>query len=197
MRSNRLRAAQAELWRVMADDYGLVPELALDALMARADRGESAVTTPRLIDLLVDYELTVEQACEVAARLGDHPWDRAGRAAIEEVLDAWWQETLVLSPGEHRQPFGPDVVLGILVGYDAPLVRWLDPWLVELDGPGASHLATAVLDGLDGPAWVGKVDQADQVIGWARTETVINGLTLIGGTHLDDDVLSDVLDRLI
>ncbi len=181
----------------MADDYGLLPELALDAVLARADRGEVVIAAPRLVDLLVDHELSVEQACEVTARLADHRWDAAQRAAIEEVLDAWWQETLTLEQGQHRLPYTPDVVLGVLVGYDAPLVRWLDPWLTDLDGPGATHLAGVVLDGLGGPAWDGKSDLADQVQGWARTEAVINGLALIGGTHLDDGVLSDVLDRLI
>jgi hypothetical protein len=163
--------------------------------------------------------------------------------AIEAVLDAWWLETLMRAPGEHRFPFTPDVVLGVLAGYDAPMVRWLDPWLDELDGHGAAHLTAIILDrpvagpdggtGLndqaddnltpnrprtstpnaatapdwaieppapvvpDGPAWVGKGDQARQVVAWARTETVINGLALVGGTHLDAEALSDVLDRLI
>lgn len=185
------------LWKVMADDYGLFPRLPLDAVLARADRGELAAATPRLLELLVEHRLAIEDGAAIAIRLGDQPWPSARRQAIEEVLDAWWLETLMRDPGEHQPPYTPDGVLGVLAGYDAPLVRWLEPWLDELDGPGAVHLAAVVLDGLDGPAWHGKEDEAAQVMGWARTETVINGLTLIGGTHLDHGVLSDVLDRLI
>ena len=36
-------------------------------------------------------------------------------------------------------------VIGVLVGFGAPMVRWLGPWLDELDGPGAAHLATVVI----------------------------------------------------
>ncbi len=197
VRSNRLRSAQAGLWDTMAEDYGLFPDLAFDAVMARAERGELVTATPRLVELLVDQQLSVMDSAAVVSTLGDQRWDNGRRAALEEVFDAWWQETLLLEPGEHQPPFTPEVVLGVLVGYGAPMVRWLAPWLVELDGPGAAHLAAVVLGGLDGPAWRGKADQAGQVIGWARTETVINGLALIGCTHLDDQILSDVLDRLI
>ena len=197
VRSNRLTSAMADLWDLMADDYGLFPGLAFDAAMARASRGELVAATPRLMALLVDQQLSVEDSAALVADLGNHRWSGRRRAALEEVFDAWWQETLLLEPGEHQPPFTPDVVLGVLVGYGAPMVRWLDPWLSELDGPGAVHLASVVLGGLGGPAWHGKADQAGQVIGWARTETVINGLALIGCTHLEDQVLSDVLDRLI
>ena len=197
VRSIRLDRALVASWRVLADDYGLFPELAFDAVIARADRGELAAATPRLLELTVDHRLTVEEAASVTERLGRHRWSSKRLAAIEEVLDAWWLETLMRSPGEHPAPFTPEVVLGVLVGYRAPMVRWLEPWLAELDGPGAAHLATVVVHGLDGPAWAGKRDQAQQVLGWARTETVINGLTLIGATHLEDGVLGDVLDRLI
>lgn len=211
----------AAMWDLMADDYGLLPTLAVDAVLARADRGELDEAVPRLLDLTVGHQLTISQACDVAVRLGDHPWTANQQVAIEEVFDAWWQETLMLEPGEHEAPFTPDVVLGVLAGYDAPMIRWFEPWLAELDGPGAFHLVSLIVGGEipdgppapvigfapqppppspvtpTGPAWEGKVDQAGQVIGWAKSETVINGLALIGGTHLESWVLGDALDRLI
>lgn len=231
---NRLRDALAALWDSMADDYGLLPDLAADAVLARADRGELVAATPRLLELLVGGTLPIDQACQIAVRLGTHDWTSRQRACVEETLDSWWQETLMREPGEHDFPYTPDVVLGVLAGYDAPMIRWFEPWLAELDGPGASHLAAIVLgrpvherDGdrpsdeaaipsgssgreipawaqtppspvtPDGPAWHGKQDQATQVIAWAKTETVVSGLALIGATHLEPDVMSDLLDRLI
>lgn len=196
-RSNRLRDAMAAAWATMADDYGLFPGLSIDAVLARADRGELVTAAPRMLQLLIELDLPVVSAAEVTDRLGRGTWSPIQRTVVEEVLDAWWLETLMLEPGEHGPVYTPDVVLGVLAGYGAPLVRWLEPWLAQLDGPGALHLASVVLHGLDGPAWDGKADAASQVLGWTRTETVINGLTLIGGTHLEAGTLSDVLDRLI
>lgn len=196
-RSNRLQAAIDALWSTMAEEYGLLPDLAFDAVVARADRGEWSEASPRLLQLLIEQELSIPDAVTVVDRSRINAEVGPTRPLVEEVFDAWWQQTLMIEPGQHDEGYGPDVVLGILVGYGAPMVRWFEPWLIELDGPGAAHLAKIVLDGLDGPAWHGKADQAGQVLGWARTETVVHGLALIGGTHLDDEVLSDVLDRLI
>lgn len=205
-RSDRLDGALERLWAVMADDYGLLPGLDLDAVLARADRGELEAATPRLVELVVGHGLAVADAAAVVSRFGQHPWSPTGRAAVGEALDAWWLETLKRRPGEHPEPYRPAVVLGILVGYRAPMVRWLQPWFDELDGPGAVHLAAVILggrdaaeglDGLSGPAWAGKEDEARQVLGWARTEPVVNGLTVVGGVHLDAGVLGAVLDRLV
>ncbi len=199
-RSHRLVRAVERLWATMADDYGLFPDLALDAALARADRGELEPATPRLVELTVGHELAVAEAAGVVTRLGRHPWDGPRRAAVCEVLDAWWLETLLRGQDEQDDRYPTEVVLGVVVGFDAPMVRWLGPWLDQLDGPGAVHLARVVLggpDGLAGPAWTDKSDQARQVLAWARTETVVNGLTLVGGVHLDDEVLDQVLDRLI
>lgn len=196
-RSLRLQAAIARAWETMAEDYGLLPQLELDAALARADRGELDLAAPRLLELLIDETVAIEDAVAVAERMGRQDWSGEQRLIVEEVLDAWWLETLMKSPGEHRAPYSPDVVLGVLVSYGAPMIRWFEPWLAELDGPGASHLATMVIDGVDGPAWETKADEAGQILAWARTETVLNGLVLIGGTHLDDGVLGDLLDRLI
>ncbi len=199
-RSRRLTDAIEALWVTMADDYGLLPDLAVDAVLARADRGELAIASPRLIELVVGHELAVGDAAAVVERLGPHRWSGSERALVTEALDAWWLETLKRQPDEQDERYPTGVVLGVLVGFGAPMVRWLGPWLDELDGPGATHLATVILggpDGLAGPAWVDKGDEAGQVLAWARTETVINGLALVGGTHLDDGVLDRVLDRLI
>jgi hypothetical protein len=196
-RSIGVRNGLQQAWQILSSDYGLLPDLALDAVLARADRGELATATPRLLELMVGEQLSVVSAVDVMVRLGGGSWSDGQRRAIEDVLDAWWLETLMASPGEHRQPLTPDTVLGILVSYGAPMVRWFEPWLAELDGPGAAHLATMVIDGVDGPAWEGKADEASQVLGWARSDTVLNGLVLIGGTHLDDGVLGEVLDRLV
>lgn len=203
--SRRLTEAMDHLWAVMADDYGLFPGLPADACLARAESGELEAATPRLLALTMDRRAdapvaTPAEAARAMRALGDHRWDADRRAAIEEVLDAWWAETLMLEPGEHPSEFPPAVVLGVLAGYGAPMLRWFRPWLDALDGPGVEHLASIVLGGpagLSGPAWDGHSDQASQVFGWARTETVINGLTLVGGVHLDPDVLGRVLDRLI
>ncbi len=200
MTSTRLIEARDRLWAEMAEDYGLFPELAPDAALARADTddaGAMAVAAPRLISLVTDQEATVEEAAIMVERLGETSWSDRQRLLVAEALDAWWHQTLMTPPGEQPAPWTTDTVLGVLVGFGAPMVRWLEPWLAQLDGHGAAHLATVVLNGLDGPAWTGKTDQAGQVLAWARTETVVNGLTLIGGVHLDDDVLSDVLDALI
>ena len=199
--SHRLGQAVERLWAIMGDDYGLLPSLAVDALLARADRGELVLASPRLLALTVGHELEVADAAGIVGRIGRHPWsDRDQAAAVIEVLDAWWLETLRREPGEHPAPYRPEIILGVLVGFGAPMVRWLGPWLDEFDGPGAAHLAATVLggpDGLSGPAWHGKDDEARQVLAWARTEPVVTGLTLVGGVHLDAGVLGDVLDRLI
>lgn len=198
--SVRLRRALDRLWASMADDYGLFPGLDVDAVLARADRGELAAATPRLVDLLVGGGLTVEEAVEVTTRLGARDWTAAQRSLVYEALDAWWLQVLKREPTEQHEPYRPGTVLGVLCVTGAPLVRWLEPWLAELDGPGANHLARVVLEGrtgLSGPAWQGREDEAAQVLAWARSETVVNGLTLVGGVHLDDGVLSDVLDRLL
>ena len=114
-----------------------------------------------------------------------------------ELLDGWWYEVLQRLPGEHHGSFQPDDVLGLLARSGAPMIRWLHVWLDELDGPGAVHLAEAVIGGLSGPSWHGLDDERGQVLAWARTETVVNGLALIGATHLDGDTFSQVMDVLI
>jgi hypothetical protein len=197
LRSERLSSALAAMWQVMGDDYGLMAELPYDAVMARARRDEAVLASPRLVELLVDGALPIDDGARITDLLGRTDWSPGRRVTLEEALDAWWEETLSLDVGEHRLPYTPDVVLGLLIGYGAPMVRWLDPWIDALDGPGSGHLARMVVDGLDGPAWVDKADEAGQVLGWARTETVVNGLALVGAAQVDDELLGRALDRLI
>jgi hypothetical protein len=198
--SPRLADALTRLWATMADDYGLVPDLAFDALMARTRFGEGddvARCMPRLVNLMVDYDLSVAESIEVITLLSTHTWGRFERNLLVEMLDAWWYEVLNRDPGEHHRNYQPDDVLGLLSRTEARMVRWLHVWLAEIDGPAAVHLASALLDGLDGPAWDGQDDARGQVLAWARSETVVNGLALIGTTHIDSDVMSRVLDRLL
>ncbi|MEM9652782.1 MAG: hypothetical protein AAGA65_11845 [Actinomycetota bacterium] len=199
-RSIAVTDAVARAWTAMAEDYGLLPQLDADAVLARFDRGEVTEATPRLLELLVAHDLPVATAADVVIRLGDRVWTAEQLLVIQEVLDAWWREVLMLEPGEHTEPYTPEVVLGILAGFDAPMVRWFEPWISELDGPGATHLASIVVAGpdrLDPDAWAAVPDRAGQLFGWARSETVINGLALVGATHVEDELLSDALDRLI
>ncbi len=200
-RSARLLAAIDRLWSTMAPaegDFGLIPQLAFDALWSRAVRDEFETATPRLAELLIGGSLTIEQADVVVTHFGSHRWSTVDRGrTVEELLDAWWAETLALESAEHTPGYGPDVVLGVLAASGSSMVRWLHPWLTALDGPAAGHLAHTVLRGLSGPAWDGRGDEAAQVLAWAKTETVVNGMALIGGTHLDDGQLSELLDALL
>lgn len=190
-----LRAALDQTWSTMADDYGLVREVELETVLARARTGDAAevsVCLPRLVDALVDGELSPVAAIEVVELL-----DGNGGGLVVDVLDAWWFDVLQREPGEHRPGVAPDDVLGLLAHTSPPMVRWLHPWLDTLDGPPAVHLATAIVDGFPAPTWAGRSDERQQVMAWTRTETVINGLALIGATHVDDATMSRVLDILI
>lgn len=198
--SPRLTAALGALWTTMADHYGLLPDLAFDAVMSRArsdEQGETARCLPRLVNLMVDGELSIPEAVEVIAVLEQDVWTNRQRQLTVELLDAWWFETLLRDPGEHHPLYQPDDVLGLLSRTRFRMVRWLQVWLLELDGPPAVHLASAIDSGLNGPAWDGQDDARSQVLAWARSETVVNGLALIGTTHVEPGLMSRVLDRLL
>ncbi len=207
--SPELVKAVGRLWSNMVtaggDDaeveYGLIPELPFDAVLARLDRAESlreaARCVPRLVDLMVDHALTVDEAAVVVDRLTLGPWTDRQREVVVHVLEAWWLQALRREPGEHHPDFPPAVVLGLVAGIGDRMSRWLAVWIDELDGPGAQHLADTVLDGLDGPSWRGKDDEAQQVLGWARTEAVVNGVALVGAVHLEPELTSRLLDRLL
>lgn len=184
------------LWDVFGDRTSLFSVLDSDAVLARAHAGEVRGALPRLMELIVADAVSPADRIESFDLLSSEdvaPWSRADRSAIERFADTWWRFTL-----ETEQPAPPvDAVLACLVRLDAPLIRWLSRWLDELDGPAAHHLARTVIDGLDDPGWADHDDEREQILGWARTEPVVLGLTVVGGVHLDEGELSEALDRML
>jgi hypothetical protein len=200
----------AELARRWVPPRSLVPALAADAALAyldaaveRDDPEAARSAVPHLLELAVEDRtgpVPVWEALDGVRRAGWPSWPPVDRDAVTAVLDGWWRATLI---GHPSRPAAPDVLAAQarLRGEVRPL---LDRWLNELDGAGAVHLAEVIRDHLDpgvdrlvDPAWAGYEDLATQVAAWARSEAVVLGLTLVGGTHLDDDLLSQALDRLI
>jgi len=199
--------ALAKIWG-WHDDYGLIEHLAVDAVMARTTAGELLLTAPRLLQLTIDGQLAMPDAALVIETIGSGVWNKQQRADLEALFDAWWLESLNLDVGEHVQnelgeQLVPSVVLGLLAHYDpAPMVRWLLVWVDQLDGPGARHLASFLISAEPesnwaDTAWDRREEKRQEVKGWARTDAVIYGLTMVGATHLEPDALSDVLDQLI
>lgn len=188
------------MWATLADDYGLIPEIEFRTVLARARTGDANTVTqcvPRLVSALIDGKPSPVEAIEIVELVARSPWSVEDRLCLMEVLDAWWFDVLHRRPDEHLPRYGPGDVLGLLAHADAPMVRWLHPWLDEIDGLPATHLARLIVDGFPAPTWAGRSDEREQVMAWTRTETVINGLALIGTSHIDDDIMSRVLDILI
>lgn len=200
----------AELAQRWTPARGLVPALGPDALLswidAAADRGDAEAVraaVPRLLQLAVADQLAPVPTWEALAHLeraGWRDWPLAHRALVTEVLDGWWRATLI---GHPSRP-GAHEVLVAQAAARREVRPLLDRWLDELDGAGAIHLAEVVRHDLDPtsgllvhPGWAGLEDLSGQVVAWARSEPVIVGLTLIGGSHLDGDDLGQALDRLI
>lgn len=201
-----LSRAVERLWSNMVagggnQDLGLIPELPFDAVLARLDRAdtadEAARCIARLVELMVNHRLSVDEAGVVIDHLSLGQWTQWQRDIMAGVLDAWWLQALRREPGEHHPDYPPSVVLGLVAGSGARMSRWLGVWIDELDGPGARHLADTILGGLSGPSWRGHDDEAQQVLGWARTEAVVNGVALVGAVHLEQEVASRLLDRLL
>lgn len=195
-----LRAAVDHLWATLADDYELIREVELNTVLARARTGEAddvARCLPRLVEALIGAELSPGQGIEVVELLHGHGRRESRRQAVLDVLDAWWFDVLQRPAGEHRPGIAPEDVLGLLAHTGEPMVRWLHPWLESLDGPPAVHLASAIVGGFPAPTWAGREDERQQAKAWTRSETVINGLALIGATHIDGETMSDVLDIVI
>lgn len=196
-------AALDRLWRwYPGDQYGLLPDLAVDAVLARSipagDQDEARRCVPRLAELLATGAVPVDRAREVVAvvmTVAEASFDD-GRD-VRALLDAWWDQTLRTEPGHHAEGYEPDTVLALLAGTGIPMRHWFDPWLAELDGPGVLHLASVILDGRRSALWDGLDDEAGQVLAWARSETVLNGVTLIGAPHIPRDTFSRLLDVLI
>lgn len=191
-----LRSVFAGLGHDAPRPTGVIDELSQKALWALANAGDLDRCTPRLVELLITGELEVVEPWEVTglfARDGWPTWSVAQRRAVLECGDAWWATLIQI----HPLPPGVDAVLGSLALFDEPLVRWLQPLLVGLDGAGALHLADLAIGGLDSSAWDQQPDRRGQVLGWLASEPVILGLTLVGGVHLDDGQLGAALDVML
>lgn len=195
-RNEMMAATLDALWAALGPEDSLLEELAADAVLARARHGELRACLPRLLELATAAGASPELAVATFDLLERNDWDqwpRRERALVEAHLDQWWLTTLYLepeSPALHE-------VLGALVQLEIGVRRWLDPWLVELDGAGARHLVALVADGLSSPHWAQRPDQRTQVLAWTRSEPVIVGLTLVGGVHLGPGELGRALDRML
>ena len=113
--------------------------------------------------------------------------------SIEALADARWMLALTTTETDANV----EQLLGELVHLDLRMVRWLEPWLNHLDGPGARHLAEVILRPAGTPGWIDRQDEWQQVRSWAASESVVMGLTLVGGVHLNPGDLSQLLDQLI
>ncbi len=205
------------LWEVFSDRASLVGDLPGDAVLARVDAPETGqgqedcngeqvnselrFCLARLAELLTTNQLQDEPSFRIADRLRDadwQSWDRIEREVLEEFFDIWWLLTRSLDDGAVPVSELPaSEVLGVLIHLGVPLVRWLGPWLEDFDGPPARHFADMILGGMDTEAWTSAPDERGQVLAWAASEACVFGIALVGGVHLPDDQLSDVLDRLI
>ncbi len=184
------------LWATFGDRSSLMPYLEADAVMARARTGELKVAIPRLAELVVTDALVGVEPTELFEMLSSADWQSwpAGeRSAIGQFADTWWTFTR----SDEDPLVEADTVLACLAHLDVPLVRWLGPWLTDLDGPGAGHLATTVIERLTAKGWATRPDERLQILAWTRTEPVIVGLTLIGGVHLDEGQLGQALDLML
>ena len=164
--------------------------------MARARAGEAKQALPRLLELALTDGLERVELTAPFDLLGELDWPRwpaAERDAIEELLDTWWEWTRTASEPQ----LSPGVVLACLCRVGVPQIRWLGPWLDDLDGPTAQHLARIVIEQLPEPEWEGIEDERSQILGWTRTEPVVIGLTVVGGVHLHPGQLSVALDHML
>ncbi len=196
LHNERVAGALDDVWSRFGSRDSLFPNLALDAVLVRADQGELRAALPRMLELATSPLADPEGAVAVFDRLeaaGWSDWAADERRSIERVLDQWWLTELALEPGEPAL----HEVLGALARLDIELVRWLDPWLRDLDGPGARHLASMVDDQLSWSRWQETPDRRRQVLAWTRSEPVVMGLTVVGGVHLEPGQLGDALDRML
>ncbi len=198
-----VETAVEEAWDAFGDRSSLMGDLPLDAVLSRARAGERRLALPRLLELLVaddrigdpgGAEELAEIVAEVRTELGAAGTTADDRRIITDIVDVWWSRTLMFDP-----PLVPEAsdVLAALARLDEPLIRWLGPWLGDLDGPAARHLVRLIRSGLRSSSWSDQPDAAGQVSAWTRSEPVVFGLALVGGTHLDDGELSSVLDLLV
>ncbi len=177
-------------------DPDVVAGLSEEALWALARNGDLDRCATRLVELVIGGTLDSLEPWEVTEFLvgeGWAGWSDGQRGALLGCFDAWWQTLL------HFHPYTPgvDVALAALAQFDEPLIRWLQPLLEGLDGPGAEHLADLVIGRLSSPGWDRRPDRRLQVLAWSGTEPVVLGLTLVGGVHLSDGRLGRALDRML
>lgn len=193
---NALAEAIDRVWDVLGDRTSLMPSLLDDAVIARARTGEVKEALPRLLELAVVDELEhvdIVEPFDLLAEVAWRRWPDAERRVIEDLLDTWWTWTrTAIEP-----TIAPGRVLACLCRTGIPQVRWLGPWLDDLDGPPAQHLAEVIISQLPEPEWAGAEDERSQILGWSRTEPVVIGLTVVGGVHLADGQLSDALDLML
>lgn len=191
-----LDEAVDRVWDVLGDRNSLLSVLADDAVMARARAGEAKHALPRLLELAVVDELehlSITEPFDLLDAAGWTAWPDTERRSVEGLVDTWWTWTrTAIDP-----TINPGRVLACLCRLGVPQVRWLGPWLEDLDGPPARHLADVIISQLPEPEWEGFEDQRSQILGWTRTEPVIIGLTVVGGVHLDEGQLGDALDLML
>lgn len=181
--------------RSFGEPQGLISDLPADATWARAKAGELIECTSRLLELWAAADLKPVPAQEVMGHLADN-WSGfppGGQRAIESLADALWKQTLTTHPSEPSA----DELLGQLIHLRLPMVRWLEPWLGLLDGPGAPQLADSVLRHNETDAWAAVPDARSQLEAWARSEPVVMGIAVVGGVHLDEGDFGALLDRLV
>ncbi len=198
-----LRIAIDSVWEHFGDRSSLLGELPADAVLARSRSDERRAAAPRILELLtspqplnaLDVRTGRELMAEIVLLLDEPELTADERSALMAVLDRWWAQTLMFDAIDDG--LTASQTLALLAMIDAPLVRWLEPWLTDLDGAPARHLVALVQHGLDGEEWHDQPDLAGQVRGWTRSEPVIMGITLVGGVHLDEGDLSAILDELL
>ena len=197
-----IRQALDEVRVLLGSENALIATLPADALLARIDQAPSDPTAefrlclPRLLELLVSNDLGSVDPWEVSRRLPEHDWLKWApplRAGVATVFDQWWATVLSAHPNDPPV----DDVMATLVALELPLTRWLQPLLRSLDGPAARHLADIVTGRLSGGGWSEHEDERQQILAWCRTEPVVMGLTVVGGVHLPEGSLGDLLDLLL
>ncbi len=184
------------VWQTFGRADGLITYLAPDAAWVRAQSGELMQCLPRLLELWANNELEGGPAAhDLLATVRDSWGELTSPQArsVEALADVLWEQVLTSYPSTPTA----DELLGQLVCLGLPMVRWLDPWLGSLDGPGAKQLADSILRPSNSEAWQLEPDYRQQLEGWAATEPVVIGLTIVGGVHLDDGDLAGLFDRLI
>jgi len=193
------------LWAAFGSEHGLLPELALDAVIARYKQEEVACI-PRIIELVCTSSVSIAESAEALQLVNLEVLSSEQRRLVEAALDRWWVLALSVPSDEAVDTDNEKVgsvtdILGVLAGFDAPMRRWLHVWLENFDGLGATLFVDAVLQHQDGTttseAWRGKQDEWSQFQAWCRAEPTVMGFTLIGGAHVDQNDVTAVLEKII